>query len=76
VESAQRLTNLPLTSFTDADRGVLLRSAVNDLDATSHDLAGLGVRLRIHHPPELRDHLRRYALSLIHDAERNGSDEP
>lgn len=71
AENAQRLTSLPPNSFTPAGDGVVMRSAVPDLQAAAHDLAGLGVRLVIHQPPELREHLRRYALSLVEDAGRS-----
>ena len=70
ADYAQQMTSLPVSSFTPADEGVIMRSAVPDLQAAAHDLASLGVRLVIHHPPELRDHLRRYAESLARDAER------
>jgi hypothetical protein len=70
AEYAQQMTSLPISSFTATAGGVTMRSAVTDLQAAAHDLASLGVRLAIHHPPELRDHLRRYAETLARDAER------
>jgi predicted DNA-binding transcriptional regulator YafY len=73
---AQLLTSLPPTSFTAADDGVMLRSEIADLHAAAQDLASLGVRFVIHNPPELRTHLRRYALDLARDAAREPQGAP
>ena len=55
---------------------MILRSESADLHATAQDLASLGVRFVIHNPPELRAHLRRYALSIARDAGREPENSP
>ena len=47
-----------------------MRGDVEDLPWLACFLAGLGVPLIIHHPPELRTALRHYALLLASYAER------
>lgn len=70
LEGARWRTGLSAAHFEETDGGVLLRTEVADLDRLTRDLAGIGVPLRIHHPPELRAVLRDYALALARDAER------
>ena len=70
VEEAQRRTGLPRAYFVEAEGGCLLRSSAEDLERTARDLAGIGVPMVIRCPPELRIALRRYALALACDAER------
>jgi hypothetical protein len=43
---------------------------VEDLPWMARFLAGLGVRVIVRHPAELRTVLREYALALLSDAER------
>jgi predicted DNA-binding transcriptional regulator YafY len=70
VEEIQRKTRLSKAQFEEVSNGVLLRGDVDDLPWLACFLAGLGVPLIIHHPPELRIALRDYALLLASYAER------
>jgi len=70
VEEIQRKTRLSKAQFEEVSNGVLLRGDVEDLPWLACFLAGLGVPLIIHHPPELRIALRDYALLLASYAER------
>src|SRR6266481_9532773 len=54
LEEVQRQTRFPKAMFEEADNGVILRVDVEDLPWMARFLAGLGVPLIIHHPPELR----------------------
>lgn len=69
AEATTRVGFLP-AQLEEAPGGVLVRGEVADLQRTVLDLAGLGVSLRIHHPPELRTALRNHALALAHDADQ------
>src|SRR5215469_16069132 len=55
--------------FEEKDSGVLFCVEVADLPWMARVLAGLGVPFRIHHPPELRDVLSRYAEALARYAQ-------
>lgn len=70
LEQAQRQTRLTKAQFEEVDNGVILRGDVDDLEWAARLLAGLGVPLVIHSPPELRAVLRQYALTLANYAER------
>jgi len=70
LEEVQRQTRFPKAMFEEVDNGVILRVDVEDLPWMARFLAGLGVPLIIHHPPELRTVLRHYALTLANYAER------
>ena len=70
LEEVQRQTRFPKAMFEEADKGVILRVDVEDLPWMARFLAGLGLPLIIHHPPELRTVLRHYALTLANYAER------
>jgi predicted DNA-binding transcriptional regulator YafY len=70
LEEVQRQTRFPKALFEEVDKGVILRVDVEDLPWMARFLAGLGVPLIIHHPPELRTFLRHYALTLANYAER------
>jgi predicted DNA-binding transcriptional regulator YafY len=70
LEEVQRQTRFPKALFEEADNGVILRVDVEDLPWMARFLAGLGVPLIIHHPPELRTVLRHYALTMANYAER------
>ena len=70
LEEVLRQTRFPKALFEEADNGVILRVDVEDLPWMARFLAGLGVPLIIHHPPELRTVLRHYALTLANYAER------
>jgi predicted DNA-binding transcriptional regulator YafY len=70
LEEVQRQTRFPKALFEEVDNGVILRVDVEDLPWMARFLAGLGVPLIIHHPPELRTVLRHYALTLANYAER------
>jgi predicted DNA-binding transcriptional regulator YafY len=70
LEEVQRQTRFPKALFEEADNGVILRVDVEDLPWMARFLAGLGLPLIIHHPPELRTVLRHYALTLANYAER------
>ena len=65
-----RLSNV---SLEEMDGGVVLRGEVEQLEWIAVRLAGLGMRLAILDPPELRAVLRDYALALAHDAQRTTS---
>ncbi|HEY7419550.1 MAG TPA: WYL domain-containing protein, partial [Ktedonobacteraceae bacterium] len=75
LEEIQRQTHLANAYFTEVDGGVLLRGDVADLPWAARFLAGLGVTLVIHHPPELRAVLHQYALDLVDYAERTAHDD-
>ncbi len=70
LEEIQRKTRLSKAQFEEVSNGVLLCGDVEDLPWLACFLAGLGVPLIIHHPPELRIALRNYALLLASYAER------
>ncbi len=70
LEEVLRQTRFPKALFEEADNGVLLRVDVEDLPWMARFLAGLGLPLIIHHPPELRTVLRHYALTMANYAER------
>jgi predicted DNA-binding transcriptional regulator YafY len=55
--------------FEETDGGVLFCVEVADLPWMARVLAGLGVPFRIHHPPELRDAMSRYAEALARYAQ-------
>jgi len=76
LEQALRLTRYPEAVFEERQNGVILRIDVEDLEWAARFLAGLGIPLVIHHPPELREALRQYGLSLISYAERLETEEP
>lgn len=73
LADAVRRTALPAAHFEEAEGGVVLRVGSEDLGFTARFLAGLGVPLVIHRPPELRPILRRHALALARDAGRTGA---
>lgn len=64
LEEIQRKTRLAKAHFEEVENGILLRGDVEDLPWMAHFLAGLGVPLVIHRPPELRLALQQYALTL------------
>jgi predicted DNA-binding transcriptional regulator YafY len=70
LEEIQRKTRLSKAQFEEVQGGVLLHGDVEDLPWLACFLAGLGVPLIIHHPPELRTALRDYGLLLASYAER------
>ena len=70
LEAIQRKTRLSKAQFEEVQDGVLMRGDVEDLPWLACFLAGLGVPLVIHHPPELRAALREYALLLASYAEQ------
>jgi predicted DNA-binding transcriptional regulator YafY len=51
--------------------GVILRCYAQNLDWVAQFLAGLGFRLVVRQPPELRDALRKLAAEIAADAERS-----
>jgi predicted DNA-binding transcriptional regulator YafY len=55
--------------FEEKDGGVLFFVEVADLPWMARVLAGLGVPFRIHHPPELRDVMSKYADDLARYAQ-------
>jgi predicted DNA-binding transcriptional regulator YafY len=69
LNEIQRKTRLSKAQFEEVSDGVLMRGDVEDLPWLARFLAGLGVPLVIHHPPELRSVLRDYALLLAGYAE-------
>jgi len=70
LEEVVRQTRFPKALFEEVDKGVILRVDVEDLPWMARFLAGLGVPLIIHHPPELRTVLHHYALTMASYAER------
>jgi predicted DNA-binding transcriptional regulator YafY len=70
LEAVRRQTHLSKTQFEEVRNGVLLRCEVDNLSWMARFLAGLGVSLIIHRPPELRTALRHYTLRLASYAER------
>ena len=70
LEEVLRQTRFPKALFEEVDNGVILRVDVEDLPWMARFLAGLGVPLIIHHPPELRTVLHHYALTMASYAER------
>lgn len=70
LEEVLRQTRFPKALFEEVDKGVILRVDVEDLPWMARFLAGLGVPLIIHHPPELRTVLYHYALTLASYTER------
>ena len=70
LEEIQRKTRLSKAQFEEVQGGVLLRGEVENLPWMACFLAGLGIPLIIHHPPELRTALRQYGLLLASYAER------
>jgi predicted DNA-binding transcriptional regulator YafY len=70
LEEVVRQTRFPKALFEEVDKGVILRVDVEDLPWMARFLAGLGVPLIIHHPPELRNVLHHYALTMASYAER------
>ncbi len=74
LEEVQRQTRLSKAQFEEAQNGVLLRGDVEDLQWAARFLAGLGVPLTIHQPPELRTVLHQYALTLASYTERSWMD--
>ncbi len=70
LEEVQRQTRFPKALFEETAKGVILRVDVEDLPWMARFLAGLGLPLIIHRPPELRTVLRHYALTLASYAER------
>ena len=70
LEEVQRQTRFPKALFEEVDNGVILRVDVEDLPWMARFLAGLGVPLLIHHPPELKTVLCHYALTLASYAAR------
>ena len=70
LKEIQRKTRLSKTQFEEVSDGVLMRGDVEDLPWLACFLAGLGVPLVIHHPPELRTALRDYALLFASYAEQ------
>jgi predicted DNA-binding transcriptional regulator YafY len=71
LEEIQRKTRLSKAQFEEVSDGVLLRGEVENLPWMACFLAGLGIPLIIHHPPELRAALRQYALLLASYAEQS-----
>jgi predicted DNA-binding transcriptional regulator YafY len=72
LDDALRRIGQPRANFQEMADGVILRTGIEDLRETARHLAGLGVPLIIHRPPELRAALRDYALALACDAGRTG----
>jgi len=72
LEEARRKARLSLSKghFSEANNGTLLRCDVEDLPWMARVLAGLGLPFVVHHPPELREELRQYALTLMSYTER------
>lgn len=70
LEEVQRQTRFPKAMFEEVEYGVILRVDVEDLPWMARFLAGLGVPLIIHRPPELQTVLRDYALTMANYAER------
>lgn len=70
LEEVQRQTRYPRAMFEEVEHGVILRVDVEDLPWMARFLAGLGVPLIIHRPPELQTVLRDYALTMANYAER------
>jgi len=70
LEEIQRKTRLSKAQFEEVQNGVLMRGDVEDLPWMARFLAGLGVPLIIHYPPELRTALRQYAFTLVSYAEQ------
>lgn len=69
LEHAQQQTRLTKAYFEETDHGVMMRGDVDSLEWAASFLAGLGVPFVIHHPPELRAVVCRYALSLANYAD-------
>ena len=74
LQEIQRKTRLSKAQFEEVQGGVLMRGDVDDLPWMAYFLAGLGVPLVIHHPPELRTALRDYALLLASYTEQKEGD--
>lgn len=70
LSEAQRKTPLSKGHFEERNKGVLVRSEVEDLPWMARLLAGLGIPFVIHHPPELRTVVRQYALAIMSYAEQ------
>jgi predicted DNA-binding transcriptional regulator YafY len=70
LEELQRRTGFPRALFAADGAGATMRVDVEDLPWMARFLAGLGVRVIVRHPAELRTVLREYALALLSDAER------
>lgn len=64
LEQARERVPAATATLEQDDQGVLLRCHVDCLDWAAHFLAGLGLRMRVRRPPELRDTLRRLAEEL------------
>ncbi|GCE14145.1 helix-turn-helix transcriptional regulator [Tengunoibacter tsumagoiensis] len=71
LEEAQRKSQLSKGHFTEESQGVLVRSEVADLPWMARLLVGMGLPFIIHQPPELREVVREYALTMIGYAERS-----
>jgi predicted DNA-binding transcriptional regulator YafY len=70
LEEMLRQTRLPKAQFEEVENGVMVRGDAEDLPWVARFLAGLGVPFVIHEPPELREVLRQYALTIASYAER------
>lgn len=64
LEEAQKQMHIPQAFFEEKNEGVLFRVEVEDLPWVARLLAGLGIPFIIHHPAELREVVRQYALAL------------
>jgi len=72
LSEAQHKAPLSKGHFEEQNKGVLIRSEVEDLPWMARLLAGLGIPFIIHHPPELRTVVRHYALEMMSYAEQTG----
>ncbi|HEU5101855.1 MAG TPA: YafY family protein [Roseiflexaceae bacterium] len=64
IEQARERVPAATAMLEQAEDGVLLRCHVDNLDWATRFLAGLGLRMRVRRPAELRDTLRRLAEEL------------
>lgn len=73
LDEARRIVPAAVATLEETPRGVLVRGqmrTMREVAELAHTLAGLGLPLIVHEPPELRDELRKLARHAAWLAER------
>jgi predicted DNA-binding transcriptional regulator YafY len=70
LEEARQRVPAAMATVEQGDNGVVLRCHVQNLEWIAHFLVGLGYRLTVRRPAELREVLRRLAVEIAEAAER------
>lgn len=73
LEQVYRLVPPQFATLEETQDGVILRAYDSNLDHTARFLVGLGCPMRVQHPPELTDALRRLAEGILHRIETQAS---